>query len=357
MTTETPNTDVVLEAPVQETTVQEKPAFDGLSNREALAKAVEIHRDGKEPEQPTKAEIRQAVEEEIDPPAGFNKEEIEAWKRKDIAGIQKGYRRIHDARTAEISRAQTAERKAREEAERERNEAKTWRELGKMAAPYIEARGSEGIPPQQAMMEALALINEIKKGDPSLVKSELKKIGIDLDKAPTQPTAALPKEIQEEIRSLREVVDEYKNEKEQQKFSQIVQAFDSIFEKMLSEKTRTGDPVFPGLLDSSEAGIAFAKELGSYASDPRYQAMVRRRFPNATFETIVREAYKDLGGKVSGDPAKVSTQANNQHLQRSRRASAAQPGRTAPRVNDSNLQGKLSNRAALAKAFELHRGH
>lgn len=351
------NNEVRLDAPVAEQAVEETPKFDGLSKREALEEAVKIHRDGKEPEQPTNAEVKQAVQSDIEPPSEFSKEGKEAWKRKDVLAVQKEFKRIHDARTAEISRAQRAEREAREVAERERNEAKTWRELGKMAAPYIEARGAEGVSPDKAIMEALALINEFKKGDPSTVKAELKKIGIDLDKAPSQPTTALPKELHQEIESLREVANEYKKDKEEQKFQRIVETFDTVFKTLASQKTRTGETVFPDLLDNSEAGTQFARELGSLTQDQRFQAGVLRRFPDADFTTVVREAYKFLGGRVSGEPVKVSTQSNQQHLQRARRASAASPGRTAPRVNDSNLSGKLSKRAALQKALELHRGH
>lgn len=346
--------EVRLEAPVAEQTVEEKPKYDGLSNREALAEAVKIHRDGKEPEQPTNAEVKEAVQSEIEPPSEFSKEGKEAWRRKDIPAIQKEYRRIHDARTAEITRAQRAEREAREATEKERNEAKTWRQLGDMAAPYIESRAKDGVTPQQAMMEALALINEFKKGDPATVKAELKKIGIDLDKAPAQAaTSALDPKIE----ALQKTVDELKRDKEDQQLQKTVQTFEAIFQTLGSQKTRTGDPVFPDLLDNSEAGIQFARELGSLTQDQRFQAGVLRRFPDADLTVLVREAYKYLGGRVSGEPVKVSTQSNQQHLQRSRRASAASPGRTAPRVNDSNLSGKLSNRAALRKALELHRGH
>lgn len=352
MSDETIN-DVRLEAPVPEQTVQETPKFDGLSNRDALEKAVEIVRDGKEVE-PTRAEVKEAVQADIEPPSEFSKEGKEAWRRKDVFAIQKEYRRIHDARTAEITRAQRAEREAREIADRERNEAKTWRDLGKMAAPYIEARGAEGVSPDKAIMEALALIQEFKKGDPATVKSELKKIGIDLDKAPSQtPTPSRDPKFE----TLLSTVEELKRDKDEQQFQKTVQTFDTIFQSLTSQKTRTGDPVFPDLLDNSETGIAFARELGSLTQDQRFRAGVLRRFPDADLTVVVREAYKYLGGRVSGEPVKVSTQSNQQHLQRSRRAAAATPGRTAPRIDDSNLSGKLSNRAALKKAFELHRGH
>ena len=342
------NNDVVLTEPVRETTIEAPKEFDGLSNREALKKSLEIHRDGQEPEAveatPTNKAVQQAVDADIEPPAEFSSAGKAAWRNKDVAAIQREFRRIHDSRTAEITRAQHAERQAREE-------GKTYRELAKMAAPYIEARGAEGVTPEKAIMEALALVNEFKKNDPATVKAELRKIGIDLDKAPATTTQTSDPKIE----ALLSTVEELKRDKDEARFQQTVQTFDTIFTELTSEKTRTGESVFPDLLDNSEAGINFARELGSLTRDERFQAGVLRRFPNADLKVVVREAYKYLGGKVSGEAVKVSTQANQQHIQRSRRAAAAVPGRTAPRVNDSNLVGKLSNRAALIKALELNR--
>lgn len=353
MTQELTN-EVNLQEPVKETTV-EAPKETGFSNREALQKSIEINREGKDPAEvvPTRKEVTQAVQEEVDAPSEFSAAGKKAWKSKDVTGIQKEFRRIHDSRTAEITRAQQAERVAKDE-------GKTWRELGEMAKPYIESRGAQGITPQTAMMEALALINEFKKGDPAQVKAELKRIGIDLDKTITSTataSAALPKEVEEKINSLQEVANEYKKDKEAQRYHQAAQTFDAIFNSLTSQKTRTGESVFPDLLDNSETGIAFARDLGSLTSDLGFQNLVRRRFPNADQTVITREAYIQLGGKVSGEPVKVSTQSNQQHLQRSRRAAAATPGRTAPRINESNLNGKLSKRAALEKAWEIHKEH
>lgn len=346
---EEPSSEVVLEKPVAEQTV-EVPKYDGMSNRAALEESIKIHREGKEPEAPTNREVAQAVTADVEPPSEFSKEAKQAWKNKDIAAIQKEYRRLHDSRTSEISRAQYAEKQARAEAEKERAEAKTWRELGKMAAPYIEARGAEGVSPDKAIMEALALVNEFKKGDPSTVKAELKRIGIDLDKAPTQTTSAPSPELE----ALQKTVQELKQEKEKEKFDSVAQTFESAFQVLKAQKTRTGDPVFPDLLLSGDEGNELARRIGSRTSDPYFRKKVAERFPDADFTVLVREAYKAEFGRVSGEPVQVSPN-SNQHIAKSRRAAAAIPGRTAPRANDSNLVGKLSNRAALTKAWELHR--
>lgn len=342
-TNETEKPEVVQETP-------DKDLSDKLSTRAALEKAFEEKggrqqqepRSEKTASEPTRTEVKAAVEADLEPPSEFSIEAKKAWKAKDLPAIQREYARIHTARTQEISRAQQAEREARED-------AKTWRELGKMAAPYIEARGQEGVTPQQAMMEALALIQEFKKGDPASVKAELKKIGIDLDAAPGQKidssTQAEKDALQKRLESVEAVIEE-------QKLQRTVQSFETVFTNLASQKTRTGDPVFPDLFDSSETGQQFARDIGSLTQDKRFQTGVLRRFPTADLTILVREAYKYLGGKVSGEPVQVSTETQTKHVEKSRRAAASTPGGLVRRNGSRELIGKLSNRAALEKAWE-----
>ena len=326
-------------------TPEPESKFDGMSGRDALQKAIVEKREvpaevAPKPEQAQPAKSVAAPSAEPEPPSEFSADGKKAWKDKDVTGIQKEFRRLHDARTKEITRAQAAERRANED-------AKTWRELGKMAAPYIEARGHEGVSPDKAIMEALALIQEFKKGDPATVKAELKKIGIDLDAKGTATTSA----VDPAIDSLQKTVKELKSEREAEKLQKVAQTFETIFNSLTSQKTRAGESVFPDLLDNSEKGMQFARELGSLTKDERFQAGVLRRFPDADLTVVVREAYKYLGGKVSGEPVKVS-QDDKKHIEKSRRAAASTPGRAVARNESSNLVGKLSNRAALIRAIE-----
>ena len=333
--------------------VQTEPKFDKLGNREALEKALSVERES-EPEkkesvaEPARKEPEVKAAPEIEPPSEFSSEGKRAWREKDLSGIQKEYRRLHDSRTQEITRAQTEEKKAKEE-------ARVWRDLGKACAPYIEARGKEGVSPEKAMMEAIDLVNEFRKGDPASIKAELKKAGIDLDKASTA-VGAIPPEVQERLDTLQKNQDEFIKEREARKFESLVHTFEGIFGEMGSQKTRTGDPVYPDLLDTSEKGQQFARELGSLAFSPQFQEGAKRRFPEADLKIVIREGYKYLGGKVSGEAAKVST-SNQAHIDKSRRAAAAAPGRVISRNDSSNLVGKLSNRAALVRALEESREH
>lgn len=329
------------------------PKLDSLDRKDAIREAIAKHSGEKKEapaptEQPTATEAKTAVDDpDIEPPQEFSAEAKQAWRNKDYKRVNQEYRRLHDARTAEISRAQIAVRDAN-------NEAKTWRQLGEVAKPYIEARGGEGVTPQQAMMEALALIDSFKKADPATVKSELKKLGIDLDAAPGSST---PNPLSHpEIKTLQETVSALVNEREARIRQDRVNEYSQAFAQLASLKTRTGDPVFPGFYDGSEAGMQFAAKLGSLTREPVFIDMVRHRIPNATKIDLVREAYIQLGGKVSGAPVTVST--SNQQTEKSRRAAASTPGRpSSPRTSSSQI-GQLDRKAAIRAAIaEYNGGH
>lgn len=335
----------------------EPEKFDKLTNREALQKAFDKHSADATSATPTAREVKREITEEIEAPSEFSAAGKKAWKDKDITGIQREYRRIHEGRTQELSRAQTEAKKYREEAEKERKEASTWRELGKRAAPYIEARGREGVTPDQAIIEALRLIDAFKQADPATAKAELKALGIDLDATGGKAKSAeLPDEYKKEISALRSELDSIKKKEETQTYRNVAGLFDSVFTKLGSEKSRVGESVYPDLHDGSEEGIAFAKRLGSFAFNPEFQAGVKRRFPDADFEKVVREAYTAAGGRVSGEVAKVS-ESNQKQIDRSRRAAASTPGRVAPQKDTSSLIGKLSGREALMQAIRDHQEH
>lgn len=326
----------------------------GLTTREALEKAVaevrkpsaaagETKSESGAAATPSKAAVKDAIADRPEPPSEFSAAGKKAWSDGDVVGVQKEFRRIHDARTQEITRAQRAEREAVER-------SRVWKELGDKAAPYIQARGKDGVSPEKAIMEALALVDSLKGEKPSVVKAELKAIGIDLDAADSGG-AGVSREEQSKIDALQKTVEALVEDKRAQQVNAVRGIFSESISTLAALKNRTGEPVFPDFQDESEAGMKFAYELGSLTKDTRFQEGVLRRFPDADHTVLVREAYKYLGGKVSGEPVKVSPEATQKHLEKSRRAAASTPGRSASRDDSSNLVGKLSNRAALAKAF------
>jgi len=346
------------EQPVVETAVVEQPKEEakGLSNREAMQAAIEKHKPeivykNRKSEEindksiPTKEEVKAVVSEDVEAPRGFNKQEIEAWKSKDITAIQKAYRRVHDEATREMNRAQSEERKAREEAQK----AKPIRDLADKVKSYLAARGEEDLPDEAKIAQALQLVNEMRRGDSAAVKAELLKAGIDLDK----PGAVANNSHNPEIDTLQKRLAALEQEKEAQRFNSFVNQFDGVFKKLGAEKTRTGDPVYPDILDGSDRANKIAKKIGSYALNPDFVEGVKERFPEADFSVIAREAYIFAGGRIGGQAASVPNN-NNQQIEKQRRAAASTPGKPAVRADVSTLKGKLGNRAAARKALEIH---
>lgn len=340
--------------PKSEPVEEESPA-KGMTTKEAIREAIKKDRGevSEKEEAPAAKSEPEKPADEIAPPQEFSAAGKEAWKKKDINGIQKEYRRIHDLRTQEITRAQNEAKSAREEAAKE---TQTWREFAQKVKPYIEARGKDGVTPEAAIIEAMNLVDSFRSADPATAKAELKRIGIDLDApAKTQPTSTIPKEIEDKINRLQSFVENATQERETQKFQQLSGMFNSIFEKMGNEKGRTGQAVYLDLNDDSQEGIELAKRLGSFALNPEFQAGVLRRFPGADFERVCREAYLAAGGRVSNDTAKVSPEQNQKHIERSRRAAAASPGRGVVKSVNSTKVGKLSRLDAIRLALEEDR--
>lgn len=343
-----PKVEPVIEEVVQ-APIEPKP--DTLSSREALQHALETNREPTQEkvarETPTAREVKAAVEIDPEPPAEFSAAGKKAWTEKNVTEIQKEFRRINDSRTQEIGRAQTEARTAREE-------AKKSKEFMDSVSPYIEARlVGEGVPKEKAAVDAIRLAHALRT-DKAAAKIELEKLGFVFAPDGTQPP---PKIDDSKITSLQATVNELVQDKRQQVHQQAAQFFGQVFSELSNLKTRTGQPVFPDLLDDSEAGMQLATRIGSRTRQPEFQQMVARRFPGSDYSVLVREAYVWEGGKVAGEPQVESPKNNQQHIQKARRAAASSPGGAVSRNGAESLVGKLGNRAALKKAIELNQEH
>lgn len=326
--------------------------FDGLSNRDAIKKAIQVHREGKpadtEPqkasETPTKAEVKQDLADDLEPPSGFNKQEIEAWKAKDMKGIMQGYTRLSKLRQQATNQALTDRDKAYQE-------VKPWKDLDPVVKPYIEARQKEGVTMHQAVKEALDLVVALRNGKPDEVKKALEQAKINLDESSGGEKKFDDSPLQNRIQTLEQII-------ERQETSKLASAYDQVFRELGALKTRAGNPAFPEFTfqPGDENGNQLAAAIGSSTRDPAFIAGVRRRIPDADFKTVVLEAYKFHGGKVAGAPIVEASQNDNQkHFERARRAASSAPARQASRNDKSSMIGKLSNTAAIKQALIDHR--
>lgn len=348
-------TEEIIETPI-ETPIEQpgevKP--ESLSGRDALQHALEVTKKdtpvtAKQTEIPTAKEVKAAVDVDPEPPSSFSNKGKEAWKNKDIRGIQEEFKRVETSRVQEITRAQN-------ETQKEREASKPYRELAQKLAPYIQARGDSGTTPEQAMIEAVALVNGLK-ADKKAAKVELEKLGFKV--AIDEDGKAAPVNINDhpEITSLRKDLNALLEDKKLQVHTNRVQMFAQVFEHFGSQKTRTGQYVYADLAPGSEKGDQLASEIGSLSQDQGFRNLVLRRFPNADENVFAKEAYISLGGKIAGEPLKESPKNNQEQVNRQRRAAASTPGGIVSRNGTESLKNKLSDRAALAKAIELNREH
>lgn len=345
-------TEEIIEQPIEETVAPTEVKPESLSSRDALQHAMEVNKTPvveKQLEIPTAKEVKAAVDVDPEPPSSFSDKGKDAWKRKDIRGIQEEYRRVDTSRTQEITRAQN-------EAQREREANKPYRELAQKLAPYIQARGDSGTTPEQAMIEAVALVNGLKS-DKKAAKVELERLGFKVSIDEDGKPAPVNINDHPEITSLRKDLNTLLDEKRLQEHTNRVQMFAQVFDHLGSQKTRTGQHVYADLAPGSEKGEQMSKELGSLSQDVGFRNLVLRRFPNANENTFAEQAYISLGGKIAGEPLKESPKNNQEQITKQRRAAASSPGGIVSRNGTESLVGKLSDRAALAKAIELNREH
>ncbi len=327
---------------------------DKLPRREALAKAISEHRETQPAAAPAPAaaadpaptapEVRAAVDADVEPPAEFSPAAKEAWRNQNYKIVQQEYRRIHDLRTQEVTRAQREAREAQQKVE-------PATKLIDSVRSYLTLRGDGSVPTEQQVAEAVQLVQELKR-NPKGARAELERLGFDF----TGDGAARIDDTK--IVALQKQIEALQQKEQARTFDSVREQFTASFAKLGAEKTRTGDPVFPDLFDPSEAGKQFATDLGSLAADARFVQGVLRRIPDADHSVICREAYKYLGGRVSGsETSQSSVSKSTSDIDKKRRAAASTPGPVAPSRNGDALKGKLSRRAAIQKAIEEQREH
>lgn len=307
---------------------------------QALAKAVAATSgEATEEATPEKEEAKAApevavVEEEVEPPAEFSGPAKEAWKNGDRKAIRAEWDRINHSRLGELSRLQ--------------NEDSSFKGLVKELKPYIEAAGLQGKSPQQAVMEALALANELKNNPLESVRNIIKvaKLNPDSIFSDDAPQKNVP---DENFTALQKEVEALRLEREQERLQVLGQHFGAVFQSLAEEKNKAGTQRYLDLQDT-EAGFKLASEIGSLIRKPDFQQAVRSRIPGAGLREFVVEAYRWFGGRVDESESSRSQQ-NSNHVQKAKRAASSVPARGGGNGGGSRKQyGDLES--ALHAAWE-----
>lgn len=272
---------------------------------------------------------------EVEPPAEFSAEGKDAWRRGDRKGIHAEYRRIHEARTRELSRLQT--------------ETHTLRQMSQTIAPYLEAAGLKGKDPTRAIMESVAVVNEIRKNPREALAKIAEARGIKVqfgDDGSGQNAPASP-----EISDLRNQVQALTSKLQADEVRRLAMQFDEVFGSMRSATNGAGEPMFPDLTPD-DRGRALAMRIGSLVRSRDFVAAVRSRIPGASLRDLVVEAYRWHGGRVS-ESAGTRSLTDNEQIERARRAASSQPGRGLPGAKPSKRKFATLEQALDAALDEL----
>jgi hypothetical protein len=336
-------------APQAEAPAEEPKEEKGLSLDEALQAAYDKHEKGIEPAAapksssakgandtglpPAKAEAAGETQTEtpqrVEAPQEFSARGRDAWAKGDLKSVREEMQRVLKDRQAEVTRVH--------------NEYMPYRGLVEQVQPYLAAAGNTGKPPVQAITEAVALAQHLKKDPLGFVRE----VAAHGKYKPEQIFGAQRDEpVRPEISALQSQVHTLTSKLEARDTETLGRQYGAIF----SDLQASGK--YPDLTDD-ESGIRMASQIGTLTRSPDFVRAVRAINPSAGLAELTIKAYATLGGRIV-EPTISSSSTKPQHIEKARRASASVPGR-APASAKAAPQKKYGDLgSALKAALEFH---
>lgn len=287
-----------------------------------------------------------ASEEEppLQPPAEWNNEEkadFAASSRKQ----QEAALRLHRSRMSRLEEIKTAAR-----------DFEHVKRLADDIEPFVRALGVKE-KPAVAIQKAVALWKQFEEGDPKAAAAAyLRAKGLNVPRELIENQQADP--LEEKLKPLQEELSSVKMKLAQEEHTKAAEALRQVWTSFEQAKNAAGGHRFPDILpDKGEAGLRLSSQIGSLVGghtplSQQFIASVRARNPEATFETLLTEAYRFYGGRVDDSEAPKS-QSPQQHLYKSNRAASSVPGRGAPASNGGVRRFKTYREALEAAKAEL----
>lgn len=242
-----------------------------------------------------------------------------------------------------------------EEIKREAADLQWAKDLVKEVTPFVKVRGDKA-PTHQQIINALKMVNEVDADTKGAVASILRAKGLEVPKdLLTSDGGANDVALKQAIAPLQSELNAIKMKQAQEEAQRTQSLLSSAWQAFESEKNASGSAKYPDL--QNDSGLSLASNIGSLVNgvsdlSKQFIANVQSRKPNATFTTILEEAYRYCGGKVEDSPAK--TQTTQMQLIKSNRAAASVPGRgVAPGNTGQPKKYKTYREAAAAALAEL----
>jgi len=288
---------------------------------------------------------RETSGSQLQPPAEWSKEEKEDFL-SSTPKAQEAALRLHKARQGKL-----------EEIKRESGELQWVKDLVKDLDPFVKTRGGKE-PTHAQIAKAIDVVNRLGNAN---------NIG-DIVEVMRARNLPVPEILEQALNSAAEKTPDLQ-------INAVLQRV-AVLESMLSEgaKAQTnlvlaeqwnsfqneqnaaGVAKYPDLANP-ETGLRLARNIGSLvgADGPtplseQFIASVKDRIPGATYQTLLQEAYRYLGGQVADSKEPPKTQTTQTHIVRSRRAASSVPGRSAGALSSGNVK-RFPTRQAYAEAI------
>ena len=353
------------ETKIEETETETKQP-EKLSIRDALEVAIEAHKDKPDREEIAKNAVEHAARSSDNdaqrrekPSSKPNLSPLQApgeWtpeEKADFAELtpkqQEAHLRLYQTRAKTLS-----ELRALGEANKAAaNEAKWAKDLAEKMTPILKARGDKD--PFKTISDAVELVGQVDKDHLSSVAAILAARGekelAEMVANKAKNSGGLPAP---EITALQTQVKELSSKISQKESEERTAMIGNAWRSFETLKNASGLPKYPDI-NASESGLKMSRDIGSLVYDDTplardFITRVRARNPNATYETLLEEAYKYLGGRIDNSETPARTQDTQKHVVKSSRAASSVPGKSSHSANGHGAV-KLPLREALAKAL------
>lgn len=290
----------------------------------------------------------------LEPPNWMTKEEKEDFRLLSRIG-QEAQLRLHKSREAHRIEL---DRKAAELA-KEKEDSKWVRDIKERLTTFYQSRDGKA-PSEQDIVAALEFSNQFGKDAKKAALAILQESGVEL---PADLAAAAEKKREDSkppVQNIEEVV----SSKVDEKLSLIrkEQFIRESWGRFVETKNAAGQPKYPGLVQGDEESITrLASQVGSLVNEqtPLGQQFIQRtreRIPDASYERLLEEAYRFVGGQIA-DSDVPKSQDPQKHLIKSNRAASSIPGGGLNGITSGSSVKKLSREEALKRAAkELYGG-
>lgn len=264
------------DAKKEEPEAKEEPAHDDSDDEPKEAKKATSQKEEDDSDDSEESEVEESEDEEDEKPQSWAKNKEKLWK--SLPKEARSYWRERESDLTKLVQQKASEYDLG---------LKSIQGVVRATEPHVQKWGLKGITVEQGVTQALALQEALQKADKfELAKKFLKASGKsveDLSEAKKDPSD----DLRDELKSVKQKLEERERSESEAVVRNRTQELARSYNQFATAKTETGEEKYP-----SCKVPAFAKAVGSRVSE------LAQEFPDATYDQLVAQSYKDLGGQI-----------------------------------------------------------